>query len=149
MLIHTLFSLSLTENGEPTPSTTMAHQALLAIGAAEPKRFVTALGTYILEVHYTDNANGKIQDVKHHAAAIATLGALIRNDPISLLPMLPRVVETVVQSLDPHVPSLRDICLQDTTKVLHTLVKQYTSFLFFFLSFNSNSISKKKKISNH
>lgn len=102
----------------------MAHQALLAIGAAEPKRFVIALGTYILEVHNADTSHGKNHDVKHHAAAIATLGALIRNEPFSLLPMLPRVVETVVQSLDPHVPSLRDICLPETTKVLHTLVKQ-------------------------
>ena len=49
---------------------------------------------------------------------------------MSLLPQLPRLVETIVRSLDPHVPYLRDKCLEATTKVLHALVKQYPMVSF-------------------
>lgn len=42
-----------------------------------------------------------------------------------MLDLLPRVVETVVRSLDPHIPFLRDSCLVATTKVIHVLVEKY------------------------
>lgn len=61
---------------------------------------------------------------------LSYLGSYSIQDPVSLLPLLPRLVETVVRSLDPHVPYLRDRCLQATTKVLHALVKQYPMVSF-------------------
>jgi hypothetical protein len=51
------------------------------------------------------------------------LGSLVKKDPCALLGQLPRLVETVVKSLDPHTPALRDACLKSTTAVLHMLVK--------------------------
>lgn len=127
LLIQQLFSLSLLS--DPPNISNTAHHALMLIGAAEPKQFVISLGQYILEVH-SDNLNGKPLNISQHSAAIMTLGSLIKQDPISLLPLLPRLVETVVRSLDPHVPYLRDSCLQATTKVLHALVKQYPMVSF-------------------
>jgi hypothetical protein len=127
LLIQQLFSLSLLS--DPPNISNTAHHALMLIGASEPKQFVVSLGQYILEVH-SDNLNGKPLNVSQHSAAIMTLGSLIKQDPISLLPLLPRLVETVVRSLDPHVPYLRDSCLQATTKVLHALVKQYPMVSF-------------------
>jgi hypothetical protein len=127
-LIQKLFSLSLLT--DPPNISSTAHHALMLIGAQEPKQFVISLGHYILEVHHSDNLGGKPVNVSQHSAAILTLGALIKQDPISLLPLLPRLAETVVRSLDPHVPYLRDSCIQATTKVLHALVKQYPMVSF-------------------
>lgn len=50
------------------------------------------------------------------------LGALVRKDAQAVLSQLPRLVETVVKSLDPHTPSLRDACLKASTAVLHVMV---------------------------
>jgi WD40 repeat protein len=104
----------------------------MLIGAQEPKQFVLSLGYHIMEVHYTENFTGKgsAPNLTQYPAAISLLGSLVKQDPISLLPLLPRLVETVVRSLDPHLPYLRDSCLQATTKVLHTLVSQYPMISF-------------------
>lgn len=51
------------------------------------------------------------------------LGSLIKKDSCALLGQLPRLVETVVKSLDPHTPALRDACLKATTAVLQIMVK--------------------------
>jgi hypothetical protein len=50
------------------------------------------------------------------------LGAMVKKDPCSQLGQLPRLVETVVKSLDPHAPALRDACLKPATAVLHVMV---------------------------
>lgn len=127
-LIQHLFSLSLLS--DPPNISSVAHEALMLIGAAEPKQFVISLGQYILEVHYADNITGKPLNVSQHSAAIMTLGSLIKKNPACLLSVLPRLVETIVRSLDPHIPYLRDSCLSSTTKVLHALVKQYPMVTF-------------------
>lgn len=57
------------------------------------------------------------------SSAVMTLGAMVKKDPCSLLGQLPRLVETVVKSLDPHTPALRDACLKAATAVLHVMVK--------------------------
>jgi hypothetical protein len=56
------------------------------------------------------------------AAAVMVLGAMVKRDPCSQLSQLPRLVETVVKSLDPHTPAMRDACLKATTAVLHMMV---------------------------
>jgi hypothetical protein len=77
-LIQQLFSLSLVS--KPPNIRATAHQALMLIGAAEPKQFVTSLGQYILEVHYNDSVlAGKPANVSQHSAAIMTLGSLIKQ----------------------------------------------------------------------
>lgn len=48
---------------------------------------------------------------------------MVKKDPCALIGQLPRLVETVVKSLDPHTPALRDACLKATTAVLHVMVK--------------------------
>jgi hypothetical protein len=50
------------------------------------------------------------------------LGAMVKKDPGAMLSQLPRMVEIVVKSLDPHTPTLRDSCLKATTAVLHVIV---------------------------
>jgi len=127
-LIQQLFALSLLSDSAYISS--IAHHSLMLIGAAEPRKFVIALGKCILEVHVNENLSGKPPNVSQHAAAITTLGSLIKQDPCSLLPVLPRLVETVVRSLDPHVPYLKESCFKSTTKVLHTLVTRYPMVSF-------------------
>jgi len=80
--------------------------------------------------HGLNAASGKTHGISHHSASIITLGALIKQDPVSLLPLLPRVVEIVVRCLDPHFPVLRESCLNSTTKLLHAMVKKYPMVSF-------------------
>jgi WD40 repeat protein len=131
-LIHTLFSMSL--GNEQQLLTTTAHRALMLVGTGEPKQFVQALAVFILDVHFSDSIpsalTGKTAPIQQNSAALLTLGSLIKKDPAALLSCLPQLVETVVRSLDPHVPYLRDNCLQAATKVLHALVKQYPMVSF-------------------
>eukprot|EP01114_Cavostelium_apophysatum_P014603 TRINITY_DN3823_c0_g1_i3.p1 TRINITY_DN3823_c0_g1~~TRINITY_DN3823_c0_g1_i3.p1 ORF type:complete len:1445 (-),score=432.44 TRINITY_DN3823_c0_g1_i3:36-4370(-) len=108
----------------------VAHHSLMLIGSAEPKQFVISLGKYILNVQHPENPNPRQVNMSQHAAAIHILTGLIKQDPIALLPLLPRLVETVVKSLDPHLPYLRESCLGATTRVLHILVKQYPMVSF-------------------
>jgi len=88
------------------------------------------LGQHILDVHYSDNIATKPGLVSQHSGAILALGSLIKQDSLSLLPYLPRLVETIVRSLDPHVPFLRTSCLSATTQVLHSLVRHYPMVSF-------------------
>jgi len=106
----------------------VAHHTLMLIGSAEPKQFVISLGKYIMSVQHPDGSQNK--GVNMSPAAIYILSALIKQDPVALLPLLPRLVETVVKSLDPHLPALREACLGATTRVLHILVKQYPMVSF-------------------
>ena len=50
--------------------------------------------------------------------------------PVPLLAELPRLVETVIHSLDPNVPHLRESCLKAATQVLHNLVSQFPNVSF-------------------
>jgi len=58
------------------------------------------------------------------------LGAMVKRDPASQIGQLPRLVETVVKSLDPHAPALRDACLKIATAVLHVMVTKYPMVSF-------------------
>lgn len=75
----------------------------------------------MLHVYFCINFFYK-RKANHSAAAVMVLGALVRKDSQAVLSQLPRLVETVVKSLDPHSPSLRDACLKASTAVLHVMV---------------------------
>eukprot|EP00124_Ichthyophonus_hoferi_P001064 Ihof_evm4s49 gene=Ihof_evmTU4s49 len=62
--------------------------------------------------------------------AIRMVCALIKDVPHAFTTQLPRLVDVVVRSLDPHVPQLRDSCLEDSTKTLQEIVKQYMMVSF-------------------
>lgn len=65
-----------------------------------------------------------------HAQALATISALVRKHPTALIPVLPMLVESVVRSLDPHVPYLRNACLKPATSLVHELVRRYPMIAF-------------------
>jgi len=122
-LIRGLFTLSL--QGDSLGQT--AHHALMLIGAQDPKQFILCIGA---EIH-RDNSHSHTHTVPNNSSsAVMALGSLVKKDACSLLGQLPRLVETVVKSLDPHTPALRDACLKATTAVLHIMVKKYPMVSF-------------------
>eukprot|EP01133_Synstelium_polycarpum_P016083 gene16083-19136_t len=52
------------------------------------------------------------------------------NNPDAALPFLPRVIDYILKSLDPHMPQLRETCLKQTTAVLHLMVNKYPMVSF-------------------
>eukprot|EP01117_Protostelium_nocturnum_P009691 TRINITY_DN3461_c0_g1_i1.p1 TRINITY_DN3461_c0_g1~~TRINITY_DN3461_c0_g1_i1.p1 ORF type:complete len:1249 (-),score=384.08 TRINITY_DN3461_c0_g1_i1:37-3783(-) len=123
-IIRQLFVMSMLS--DPPYLSTVSGQALMLIGIYDPKTFINSLGALI---HDPQESPGK-GIPGQHSQAIVCLGNLIRQDPVSLLPLLPRLVEIIVKSLDPHVPYMRDHCLSATTSVLHVLVKKYPMISF-------------------
>ena len=77
----------------------------------------------------TKHDSGKVE----HSHALMTIGALVRRYPLSITSFqsgLSQLMEAVVRSLDPNVPSLRDGCIQAATAALHVLVKKYPMVSF-------------------
>jgi len=109
--------------------TTTAHHALMLIGAREPLQFLRALGRPMQQ-----GAKGNEVVPNEHALALHTIGALVKKNPVSLLTTLPLLVESVVRSLDPHVPYLRNACLKSATTLVHDLVRRYPMIAFHQLS---------------
>eukprot|EP01111_Echinosteliopsis_oligospora_P007526 TRINITY_DN22727_c0_g1_i1.p1 TRINITY_DN22727_c0_g1~~TRINITY_DN22727_c0_g1_i1.p1 ORF type:complete len:295 (-),score=94.58 TRINITY_DN22727_c0_g1_i1:158-943(-) len=112
-----------------------AHNSLLLIGAHEPRAFLQCLGGEIQRVGLPSSgaeppAAGSGSGSVNAPIAIQTIGSLVRKQPASMVSILPRLVETVVKSLDPHTPPLRDSCLKAATAVLHVLVKKYPMVSF-------------------
>jgi len=103
-----------------TPIDSSSSQAirnsLLMVGSAEPKIFVSAIGNEIIR-----QDTGKLE----HSSALMIVNSLVKKYPLSMLEQLPRLVEAVVRSLDPNVPSLREGCINAATTALHVLVKNY------------------------
>jgi len=107
-----LFALTLCQH-PPALAGTASH-CLMLIGSVEPRQTIDALGDNILKDHG-----------QNHADSLLVLSKLVKKHSAPLLPQLPRLVETVVRSLDPNVPNLRSNCLRAATSVIHNLVKQY------------------------
>eukprot|EP01113_Clastostelium_recurvatum_P031289 TRINITY_DN3889_c0_g1_i3.p1 TRINITY_DN3889_c0_g1~~TRINITY_DN3889_c0_g1_i3.p1 ORF type:complete len:1460 (+),score=297.90 TRINITY_DN3889_c0_g1_i3:131-4381(+) len=115
-LLKLMFALSL----QNEPMASAAHGALMTMGGNEPVQFVATLGAEIARDQVTVPSS----------SAVMTIGSLVKRDPVALLPLLPRLVETVVRSVDPHTPTLRDSCIKATTAVLHTMVSKYPMVSF-------------------
>ncbi|CAG8660042.1 320_t:CDS:2, partial [Acaulospora colombiana] len=58
------------------------------------------------------------------------ISLFIRKRPLILYSNLSALVESVVKSLDPNIPKMRDTVLQTTTSVLHDFVKTFPSITF-------------------
>jgi len=131
-VIHKLFSLSMVQS--PASLTKTAHHALMLIGAREPRSFIQAIGRrFGMQTNSTGGiVSSHIPEVspQEHAQALSTIAALIKKHPSELLPELPLLVEIIVQSLDPHVPFLRDSCLKPATSLIHDLVRRYPMISF-------------------
>ncbi|KAL6041424.1 hypothetical protein QOT17_024947 [Balamuthia mandrillaris] len=118
-LVRALFALTLVT--EPPNIAGIAHHSLMLIGIQEPRATIDAIGEIIAR---TDIGTRERSD------ALALLGSFVKKDPVALLPELPRLVDTVVRSLDPNVPHLRESCLKGATTVLHSLVKLFPMVSF-------------------
>jgi len=127
LLIHRLFKLSLLPDQKAL--TTTAHHALLLIGAREPIQFLKAIGRPLLP-----GKPGPELNPTEHSQALQTIGSLVKKHPASLLSTLPALVDSVVRSLDPHVPYLRNACLKSATALVHDLVRRYPMIGFHQLS---------------
>lgn len=124
-VIQKLFKLSILN--EPKTLTNTAHHALMLIGAREPLKFLRAVGR---RFQSNKGKNNTSEDPGEHAQALTTIGALVKKNPASLLGVLPLLVDSVVRSLDPHVPYLRNACLKSATALVHDLVRRYPMVAF-------------------
>jgi hypothetical protein len=102
-----------------------ATRALLEIAHTFPKVYVNLVGTESIR----PNASSE-----ERTSAILTLVPMSRKYPLAILPLLPRIVETVVRCLDPAEPAVRKALLRSCTSVLRTLTKVYP-----MVSFNQKS----------
>jgi len=116
-LLKCLFSLTM--QAEPLANT--ARNSLLLIGSIDPRNFIQVIGDEI-----TNESTGTTSTIN----AIVLVGSLIKKDPDSVLPYLPRVIDSIIKSLDPHTPTLREACLRQTTAVLHLMVNKYPMVSF-------------------
>lgn len=119
-----------------------------ATGAAEPRIAIDGLGELIYRPDLTAREHAEalfliaqlVKKVrialrfktkgKNNFKKILLLKIKIFQHPVPLLAELPRLVETVVHSLDPNVPHLRESCLKAATQVLHNLVSQFPNVSF-------------------
>jgi len=65
-----------------------------------------------------------------HSLALGTISSLVKKHPDQILSSLPLLVESVVRSLDPHVPYLRNACLKAATNLVHELVRKFPMIAF-------------------
>ncbi|KAG1455984.1 hypothetical protein G6F46_007924 [Rhizopus delemar] len=75
-----------------------------------------------------DTIQAKSLDVRLRCLKI--IGIFIKKEPILLYSYVQSVIETVVKTLDPNVPHMREAMVQSTTSILHDLVKTYPSVDF-------------------
>jgi WD40 repeat protein len=62
--------------------------------------------------------------------AVKLVAAIVKEESIRLLPLLERIVEIAVRSLDPHVPHVRDLAMPTITRLLFLLVSTYPMVSF-------------------
>jgi len=128
-LIQTLFKLSIVPQDQKSSTKTLtitAHHALMLIGEREPLQFLKAIG----KPASVGGKPGSEANQKEHAQALQCIASLVKKHPTSLLLALPALVESVVKSLDPHVPYLRNACLASATALVHELVRRYPMIAF-------------------
>ncbi|EGC34256.1 hypothetical protein DICPUDRAFT_153569 [Dictyostelium purpureum] len=116
-LLKCLFALTM--QADPLAST--AKNTLLLIGSADPKTFIQVIGDEIS--NESTNTTCKVH-------GIVLIGSLIKKDPDCVLPFLPRAIDSIIKSLDPHALVLREACIRQTTAVLHLMVNKYPMVSF-------------------
>lgn len=109
-------------------NTTMADSewALRSLAPVLPAQFVEVVG---------EEASKHSQLVCHvrserTVTAIKVLVALIKKNPIEMLPALPRAVEIVLRTLDPGHPNVRQALMQHSTAALKEFVRKFPMAAF-------------------
>ncbi|EFA85792.1 WD40 repeat-containing protein [Heterostelium album PN500] len=116
-LLKCLFTLTMQND---TLGTT-AINSLLLIGTVDVMKFIQTIG---------DEISNESKNLSSTIHAIVLIGLLIKNNPDSVLTYLPRVIDCIIKSLDPHIPAFREACLKQTTAVLHLMVNKYPMVSF-------------------
>ncbi|KAM9973298.1 hypothetical protein ACTFIR_012674 [Dictyostelium discoideum] len=116
-LLKCLFTLTM----QSDPLATTSKTSLLLIGSVDPKTFIQVIG---------DEISSENTSTTCRVHGIVLIGSLIKKDPDSVLPFLPRVIDSIIKSLDPHTPVLREACIRQTTAVLHLMVNKYPMVSF-------------------
>jgi len=128
VVLQKLFKLSIIQEPGLKTLQTDAHHALMLIGSYEPRLFLCAIGSRIRPGTGTQ-AEPEMNPIEH-SLALGTISSLVKKHPDQLLTSLPLLVESVVRSLDPHVPYLRNACLKAATSLVHELVRKYPMVAF-------------------
>ncbi|KNC84960.1 hypothetical protein SARC_02851 [Sphaeroforma arctica JP610] len=93
---------------------------LKKVATNAPRVLVTTISNFFV----------KSQSVPSRIHAMNVVLNLVREIPDVFGEQVPRLVDLVVRSLDPHVPQLRDNCLEGSTKTLQEIVKRYLMVSF-------------------
>ncbi|BGP33827.1 hypothetical protein JCM10296v2_005632 [Rhodotorula toruloides] len=120
-LVRDLFALAIGRNpATPGDLRILARNATLHVASSNTPLFMTTLIFDILNAPTAQARN----------ATLKLLGFVIRKKPLILYSNLPRLVETVVKSLDPKISSLRETVQQTATFILNELVRTFPSVAF-------------------
>eukprot|EP01103_Thecamoeba_quadrilineata_P000587 TRINITY_DN1050_c0_g1_i2.p1 TRINITY_DN1050_c0_g1~~TRINITY_DN1050_c0_g1_i2.p1 ORF type:complete len:964 (+),score=176.67 TRINITY_DN1050_c0_g1_i2:798-3689(+) len=119
----------------------IAQAALLNVGAHEPAHFVSVLTDAALNSSHSSlvssssstsssSSNLSSTSVGGSGSALHLIATLVRKNPSSLLPQLPRLVEAMVQCLDTSNMSLRESLLPASNEILKAIVQKYPMISF-------------------
>lgn len=131
-LIQKLLKLTLVT--EPKGLAKASKRALMLIAGRDARRFIHAIG-YRFAHPEASGAPKQASAVealgpKEHSQALGLLSRLVKRYPAEFLVELPLLIESVVRSLDPHVPLLREVSLKPATTLVHDLVIRYPMVSF-------------------
>ena len=115
-MLRALFTLATTTKKEAIATQNVGAQArtaVLQIAASNTPLFMTTLAIDILHPRSVQNRKSVMQLVIF----------LIRKKPLVLCGNLPRLVEAIVKSLDPHSNATREAVLDSATEILGHIVK--------------------------
>lgn len=114
-------NLSSTSNINIHPFVTYnARHAILEISKQETDLFVQVV-TQELSQSKIANDRGTL---------LHALGYIMEKNPVLLQPYLPTIVDSMIKSLDPHTPQIRDALLPLLTQTIADIVKRYPSIAF-------------------
>ncbi|KAL2911240.1 hypothetical protein HK105_209296 [Polyrhizophydium stewartii] len=107
--------------GPLTPATMlMARQALVAIASVNAPLFISTLTFDLVHARVTAERGGSLK----------LLGMLISKKPVVLYPHLSRIVDSMVKTLDPNTPQIRESLQQIVTVNFAELVRTYPCVSF-------------------
>jgi WD repeat-containing protein 7 len=125
--------LKLTLVAEPKGLAKASKRALMLIAGKDARRFIHAIGYRFTHPESAGaKPTGPVEALgpKEHSQALSLLSRLVKRYPAEFLVELPLLIESVVRSLDPHVPLLREVSLKPATTLVHDLVMRYPMVSF-------------------
>jgi hypothetical protein len=119
-------SLSTNAHGEsgPTPEdiATDALQAFINVAIANPGLYVEFLNSMVSQAQQVPT--------QQLAAAITSLYPMMKKAPSTLVGFVVPISAALLKVLDPHVPSIRDVCMHPSTLVLRYMVELFPMVSF-------------------